>query len=260
MKQHDQAAGQPVVQVEGLRKSFGANTVLKGVDLTIRRGEVVVVMGPSGSGKTTFIRSLNFLEVPDEGAITICGTRVAVQAGAGLKREQRRRVREIRQKTAMVFQSFNLFSHMTVIKNIIEGPVQVKGVGKDEAIQQARALLRQVGLAEKENEYPSRLSGGQKQRVAIARALAMKPEVIFFDEPTSALDPELRDEVLSVMRKLADEGMTMVVVTHEVRFARDVADRVVFMEGGVVLEDAPSASFFDAPASERIRQFLRRVA
>lgn len=255
-----QEAGQAVVQVEGLYKSFGANAVLKGVTVTIGRGEVVVVMGPSGSGKTTFVRSLNFLEIPDKGDITICGTHVSVQNGAaGLKRAQHKQVRDIRRKTAMVFQSFNLFAHMTALKNIIEGPVQIKGVRREDAIVQARALLSQVGLAEKENEYPSRLSGGQKQRVAIARALAMNPEVILFDEPTSALDPELRDEVLTVMRNLAKGGMTMIIVTHEVRFAREVADRVIFMEGGVVVEDASSEAFFNQPSNDRIRQFLRRV-
>jgi len=253
------AACTPVVQVSGLHKSFGANTVLKGVDLTIQPGEVVVIMGPSGSGKTTLIRSLNFLEVPDRGEITICGTRVVIDGHTGLTRAQRHLIRDIRQKTAMVFQSFNLFTHMTVIKNVIEGPTQVKGDDKRQALVQARELLRQVGLADKENAYPNHLSGGQKQRVAIARALAMRPQVIFFDEPTSALDPELRDEVLSVMRKLADEGMTMIVVTHEVRFARDVADRVVFIEDGVVLADVTAASFFDAPVSDRIRKFLRKV-
>ncbi|RYX90315.1 MAG: amino acid ABC transporter ATP-binding protein [Comamonadaceae bacterium] len=233
---------------------------MKGVSLTIRRGEVVVVMGPSGSGKTTFIRCLNFLETPDQGDVRICGSEVTISdTQKRLTRDQHQQIRDIRRKTAMVFQSFNLFVHMTVIENIIEGPVHTKGVSRESAVAQARKLLQQVGLSEKENEYPSRLSGGQKQRVAIARALAMNPEVILFDEPTSALDPELRDEVLSVMRKLAEGGMTMIVVTHEVRFAREVADRVIFMEGGVVVEDAPSAAFFDQQANERVRQFLRRV-
>jgi len=254
------AAHACMVRVSGLHKSFGNNKVLRGVDLAVKPGEVVVIMGSSGSGKTTLIRSLNFLEVPDCGEVTVCNTRLVIDAGTSLTREQRRLIRDIRQKTAMVFQSFNLFTHMTVVKNIIEGPTQVKGADRSQALQQARALLRQVGLADKEHEYPNRLSGGQKQRVAIARALAMRPQVIFFDEPTSALDPELRDEVLNVMRKLADEGMTMIVVTHEVRFARDVADRVIFLEDGVVLADMAAENFFDAPANDRIRQFLGKVA
>ncbi|BFO53725.1 amino acid ABC transporter ATP-binding protein [Acidovorax sacchari] len=248
----------PIVRVRGLAKSFGSNQVLKSVDLSVNRGEVVVIMGPSGSGKTTFIRSLNFLEMPDQGHIEICATGITAP-GTGTDTATRKGIQAIRQKTAMVFQSFNLFPHMTVLGNIIEGPVSVKGVRKDAARRRGRALLEKVGLGHKADEYPGRLSGGQKQRVAIARALAMEPEVIFFDEPTSALDPELRDEVLKVMRDLAREGMTMLVVTHETRFARDVADRIVFMEGGHVLEDTTPAEFFGPDASERCRQFLGRI-
>lgn len=248
----------PIVRVSGLAKSFGSNQVLKNVGLSVDRGEVVVVMGPSGSGKTTFIRSLNFLEMPDQGRIEVCGTQIN-DPGARPDAATRRSIQAIRQKTAMVFQSFNLFPHMTALENIIEGPVSVKGLKKDAARERGRALLEKVGLAHKADEYPGRLSGGQKQRVAIARALAMEPEVIFFDEPTSALDPELRDEVLKVMRDLAREGMTMLVVTHETRFARDVADRIVFMEGGHVLEDTTPAEFFGPNATERSRQFLGRI-
>jgi cystine transport system ATP-binding protein len=247
------------VRVSGLAKSFGANPVLRGIDLVVSQGEVVVIMGPSGSGKTTFIRSLNFLEVPDSGSIEICGIQVN-GTGDRLDRAARQKALQIRQKTAMVFQSFNLFPHMTALGNVIEGLVSVKGIGKAAAREQGRALLHRVGLLEKADDYPGRLSGGQKQRVAIARALAMQPQVIFFDEPTSALDPELRDDVLQVMRELANEGMTMLVVTHETRFARDVADRVVFMEGGYVVEDTKPEKFFGSAASERCRQFLGRIS
>lgn len=244
------------VSVRGLAKSFGANQVLRGVDLSVRQGEVVVIMGPSGSGKTTFIRSLNFLEAPDRGSVELCGISIdAAESGA----QQRRKVRAIRQRSAMVFQSFNLFPHMTALENVIEGLLSVRGMAREPARERGRALLAKVGLSDKAGEYPGRLSGGQKQRVAIARALAMDPEVILFDEPTSALDPELRDDVLAVMRELAAEGMTMLVVTHEVRFAREAADRIVFMEGGYIVEDCPPARFFGPEASARSRQFLGRL-
>jgi L-cystine transport system ATP-binding protein len=248
----------PILSVRGLAKRFGQNPVLRSVDLQVRKGEVVVIMGPSGSGKTTFIRSLNFLEMPDSGSVEICG--IAIDgSGARPDGATRRRITAVRQRTAMVFQSFNLFPHMTALGNVIEGMVSVKGVGREAACTRGRELLGKVGLAHKADEYPARLSGGQKQRVAIARALAMDPEVIFFDEPTSALDPELRDDVLKVMRDLARDGMTMLVVTHETRFARDVADRIVFMEGGHVMEDTTPARFFGPQASERSRQFLGRI-
>ncbi|MDR6585998.1 amino acid ABC transporter ATP-binding protein [Herbaspirillum sp. BH-1] len=251
-------AAQCTVRVRGLAKAFGTNQVLRNVNLEVARGEVVVIMGPSGSGKTTFIRSLNLLELPDRGSIEICGVELAEPAALP-PRERRRKTLQIRQQTAMVFQSFNLFPHMTALQNVIEGLVSVKGVAREEARRRGLALLGKVGLAEKADAYPGKLSGGQKQRVAIARALAMEPEVILFDEPTSALDPELRDDVLNVMRELAKEGMTMLVVTHETRFARDVADRIVFMEGGHVLEDTTPEHFFGAQASERCRQFLGRL-
>ncbi|WP_198082983.1 amino acid ABC transporter ATP-binding protein [Variovorax sp. E3] len=243
------------VQVRNLAKSFGANNVLRQIDLTVSRGEVVVIMGPSGSGKTTLIRSLNFLEMPDRGTVRMCGIEIA-DAGPKPSAETRRRMREIRRRTAMVFQSFNLFPHMTAVENVIEGMVSVQGLRKAAALPRGRELLAQVGLLEKADEYPGRLSGGQKQRVAIARALAMNPEVILFDEPTSALDPELRGEVLKVMRDLAGKGMTMLVVTHETHFARDVADRIIFMEGGVIVDDAPPAQFFGPATSQRAKDFL----
>ncbi|KAF1037441.1 MAG: Arginine transport ATP-binding protein ArtM [Herbaspirillum frisingense] len=249
---------QCTVRVTGLAKAFGQNQVLKQVDLEVVKGEVVVIMGPSGSGKTTFIRSLNLLEMPDHGSIGICGVELAEPALMRAS-ELRRKTQQIRLKTAMVFQSFNLFPHMTALENVIEGLISVKGIPKATARERGMALLGKVGLLEKAASYPAKLSGGQKQRVAIARALAMEPEVILFDEPTSALDPELRDDVLGVMRSLAQDGMTMLVVTHETKFARDVADRVVFMEGGHILEDVPPETFFGAGASERCKQFLGRL-
>lgn len=246
------------IRVEGLHKRFGQLEVLKGIDMTLRRGEVVVMMGPSGSGKTTLIRCMNFLEEPDAGRVTVCGLEVPCGKQAR-SRERTRRIREIRTHAAMVFQQFHLFPHMTALGNVIEGPITVRKMPRAEAIALGARLLARVGLASKRDEYPSRLSGGQKQRVAIARALAMEPEVVLFDEPTSALDPELHEEVLQVMRELARDGMTMVVVTHEVRFAQDVADRVLFMDGGSILEEAPPDQFFSRPQHPRARSFLRLV-
>ncbi|MFC4467798.1 amino acid ABC transporter ATP-binding protein [Streptomyces xiangluensis] len=247
------------IDIRGLHKRFGALEVLKGVDLTVARGEVVVVMGPSGSGKTTLIRCMNLLEEPDAGTVAICGC--SVECGGAVRRRERvRKVRTIRHRTAMVFQQFNLFPHMTALGNVIEGPLSVRRMHKDAAVALGRELLDRVGLTDKAAEYPSRLSGGQKQRVAIARALAMEPEVVLFDEPTSALDPELHAEVLEVMRELAHDGMTMVVVTHEVEFAREVADRVVFMDGGVVLESGRPQDFLNHPVHPRAKAFLRLVA
>ncbi|MEV4013425.1 amino acid ABC transporter ATP-binding protein [Nonomuraea angiospora] len=244
-----------MVSVRGLCKRFGDLEVLKGVDLDVARGEVVVVMGPSGSGKTTLIRCLNLLEEPEAGTVRVCGTELACGG-----RHPVRQVRELRRRTAMVFQQFNLFPHLTALQNVMEGPISVRRVPRAQAATRGRELLARVGLEDKCDCYPAKLSGGQKQRVAIARALAMEPEVILFDEPTSALDPELHAEVLQVMRELAREGMTMVVVTHETAFAREVADRVVFMDGGTVIEQGPPSSFFTAPGHPRVRAFLRLVA
>ncbi|MDF3917861.1 amino acid ABC transporter ATP-binding protein [Salinicola salarius] len=247
------------VRANNVSKSFGNVEVLKGVDIEVRAGEVVVVLGPSGSGKTTLLRSLNLLEIPDGGSLEVCGHHVDIPADKRFDRAARREIALLRQRTAMVFQSFNLFPHMTALQNVIEGLISVKRIPRDQALMRGLELLAQVGLADKRDSYPSSLSGGQKQRVAIARGLAMDPEVIFFDEPTSALDPELRDEVLGVMRELADQGMTMLVVTHEVRFAREVADRVIFMEGGRIQKDCDKEAFFGAESGERIRQFLGRL-
>ncbi|WP_341962664.1 amino acid ABC transporter ATP-binding protein [Pseudomonas sp. RC10] len=246
------------VRVTGLSKSFGDLAVLKNVDLEVQAGQVVVILGPSGSGKTTLLRSLNLLEKPDAGTLEVCGFRVEIPRSGRFDRATRKQVALLRQKTAMVFQSFNLFPHMTALENVMEGLLSVKKVSKAQALERGRHLLDQVGLADKADSYPAKLSGGQKQRVAIARGLSMDPEVIFFDEPTSALDPELRDEVLGVMRELANSGMTMLVVTHELRFAREAADRVVFMENGVVVKDCSTEAFFGEESGERIQQFLRR--
>ena len=251
------AEEKPQIRVRALRKRFGRLEVLRGIDVDVRRGEVVVVMGVSGSGKTTLIRCLNFLEDPDEGHVEVCGREVI--CGGRRSRQRMAQIRHIRMHVGMVFQSFNLFPHLTALGNVIEGLVTVKKMPKTEAVALGERMLARVGLLEKRDEYPSRLSGGQKQRVAIARAIAMQPEVVLFDEPTSALDPELHEEVLQVMRELARDGMTMVVVTHEIAFAREVADRVVFMDEGKIVEEGVPAEFFAHARHPRARSFLRLV-
>lgn len=237
-----------MIRLEGLVKSFGDLRVLKGIDLLVQESEVVCLVGASGSGKSTLLRCLNFLEENDGGKIYIGGKAVDPKNDD---------LNKIRERVGMVFQHFNLFPHMTVLENVIEAPVQVKKVPKEQAIRDAKALLEKVGLAEKADVYPGKLSGGQKQRVAIARALAMKPDIMLFDEATSALDPELVEEVLRTMRGLAQEGMTMVVVTHEMNFAREVADTVVFLHGGSIIEKAPAAEFFANPREPQTQSFLQ---
>lgn len=239
-----------MIKIKGLDKHFGSLHVLKGIDLHVHPGEVVVVIGPSGSGKSTLLRCINRLEEPTGGEITVAGEKVPA-GGRNLDR--------IREELGMVFQRFNLFPHMNVLKNVMLGPVKVRGMAEKDAQALAVKLLEKVGLQDKAQAYPAHLSGGQQQRVAIARALAMQPKAMLFDEPTSALDPELVGEVLSVMKSLADEGMTMMVVTHEMSFAREVAHRVIFMDGGKIVEEGSPEQIFTAPREERTRSFLRKV-
>jgi len=239
-----------VIRVENLHKSFGDNNVLNGIDIEINKGDVLVVVGPSGSGKSTFLRTLNLLEQPTAGNIYFNDVDIT---------DKKVNINIHRQKMGMVFQQFNLFANMTVLKNMTLSPMKVLGISKEEAEKRAMELLERVGLAEKANAYPSQLSGGQKQRVAIVRALCMQPEVMLFDEPTSALDPEMVGEVLDVMKSLANEGMTMVIVTHEMGFAREVANRVVFIDEGIIMEEAPPEEFFGHPKSPRLKEFLSKV-
>jgi polar amino acid transport system ATP-binding protein len=251
----------PVIRAEDVHKKFHALEVLRGINLTVDGGEVVVIMGPSGSGKSTFLRCLNHLEKIDGGRIEINGHFIGYrQASDGrLIEESDRKVARQRQEIGMVFQRFNLFPHMTVIENVMTGPTLVRRISKQAARDRAMELLEQVGLPEKAGVYPAKLSGGQQQRVAIARALAMDPKVMLFDEPTSALDPELVGEVLDTMKALASTGMTMVCVTHEVGFAREVADRAVLMDGGVVVEEGKPEVFFTSPQHDRTKQFLSKI-
>ena len=250
--------GETVVRATGIEKYFGRNHVLRGIDLEVRRREAVMIIGRSGSGKTTLLRCINFLEEPTSGSVEVDGLRVDADPLHARSRRHREQIRQIRLRTGMLFQEFNLFPHMTALGNCIEAPMRVRGFRRDEAVATAEKFLDQVGLLEKRDEYPSRLSGGQKQRAAIARALCMEPKVLLFDEPTSALDPELIGEVLKVMEELAHEGTTMIVVTHEMHFAREAADRVVFMEDGVIMEQGPPEQVLNDPHQEQTRNFLRR--
>ena len=249
-----------MIEARHIVKSFGENRVLDDVSLTLGRGEVVAVIGPSGSGKSTFLRCLNHLEVIDGGSLHIEGDLLAEAVpGEPSRYVADAEVRRLCRRMGMVFQSFNLFPHMTVLQNVIEAPMTVKGMKRDVIVPRAEELLRKVGLLNKRDNYPNRLSGGQKQRVAIARALAMEPDIMLFDEPTSALDPELTVEVLRTMRQLADEHMTMLVVTHEMGFAREVAHRVIFMDQGKIVEEAPADTFFNTPQHARTRAFLGQM-
>ena len=249
-----------MIEVRELSKRYGTLHVLKGMNFAVAKGEVVVVLGPSGSGKSTLLRCINLLEEFDDGEIRIDDDTIGYRLDAQGRRRRRSEVENarLREQVGMVFQSFNLFPHRTALQNVMMGPVQVRGIRRQQAAQLAHALLAKVGLSDKAGEYPARLSGGQQQRVAIARSLAMQPKVMLFDEVTSALDPELVGEVLRVIRQLAQEGMTMVIVSHEIPFARDVADRIVFMDQGVIVEEGPPTRLLSDPASPRLKLFLRR--
>jgi glutamate transport system ATP-binding protein len=250
MSEGGKPAGGRLVELDAVRKSFGDNVVLDGIDLTIDRGEVVVIAGPSGSGKSTMLRCINGLETIDEGEVRFDGQSVS-RAGKSLNR--------LRSEIGMVFQQFNLFAHKTVMQNVTLAPIEVRGLSKGQAHDRGRKLLERVGISEKADAFPADLSGGQQQRVAIARALAMEPKLMLFDEPTSALDPEMIREVLDVMRDLARDGMTMAVVTHEMGFAREVCDRIVFIDDGHIVEQAPPKEFFEAAQSERARDFVDKI-
>jgi len=238
-----------MIKLENVHKSFGKNEVLKGIDLHIEKGQVVVIIGPSGSGKSTVLRTMNYLEDPTSGKVIV----------DGMDLSDKSKLNEVRTEVGMVFQNFNLFPHMTVMENLTLAQTKVRKTSSDEAKKIGQILLDRVGLKDKANAYPDSLSGGQKQRVAIARALAMKPKVMLFDEPTSALDPEMVREVLDVMKSLAEEGMTMVIVTHEMGFAKEVADRVLFVDGGLILEDDTPEKVFDAPTNDRTKLFLSKI-
>jgi ABC-type polar amino acid transport system ATPase subunit len=252
------AGAKPIIHVERLEKYFGRNHVLRGVNLDVYPKETICLIGRSGSGKSTLLRCINFLEEPSAGAVEVDGLRVDADPLHARSRRHREQIRQIRLRAQMVFQEFNLFPHMSVIDNLIEAPIRVKGVSRPKAIETAERFLEKVGLMEKRDEFPARLSGGQKQRVAIARALTMEPRVLLFDEPTSALDPELVGEVLKVMEDLAHEGTTMIVVTHEMAFAREAADRVYLIDAGVFAEAGPPEELLDSPRDERTKLFLRR--
>jgi polar amino acid transport system ATP-binding protein len=252
------AAGDLVVEARGIQKSFGGVHVLRGLDLTVRRHETVVIVGPSGSGKTTFLRCLNLLESPTQGTVRVGDIEVAADPLGQGGRERGQRVRKLRAQVGMVFQEFNLFPHMTVLENCIEAPMSVKGIPRAEAVETAERYLEKVHLVDKRYEHSARLSSGQKQRAAIARALCMAPQLLLFDEPTSALDPELVGEVVAVMEELAHEGATMIVVTHQILFARAAADRVLFMQEGRIVEQGPPAQVLEEPQEELTRRFLRR--
>jgi octopine/nopaline transport system ATP-binding protein len=248
----------PTLSVTNLCKRFGPLEVLRGISLSAHQGDVIAILGASGSGKSTLLRCINFLEIPDRGTVTVCGEAVAMKTtrrGRPVPQDLKQ-VERVRTKLAMVFQQFNLWSHMTILENVVEAPLHVLKVPRREALARAEAYLRKVGIHEKLNAYPAHLSGGQQQRAAIARALAMEPAVLLFDEPTSALDPELVGEVLQVIRDLAEEGRTMIVVTHEMGFAREVSSRVIFLHQGQVEEDGPPREVFKAPRSDRFRQFI----
>ena len=248
-----------LLEMKHVKKTFDNLEVLKDISIEVKEGEVVAIIGPSGSGKSTFLRCATLLETMDEGTLAYCGESATLNTSGATEYVDKNTLHHLKNDFGLVFQNFNLFPHFSVLKNVIDAPVNVQKRNKDEVIAEARELLSKVGLENKEDNYPGQLSGGQQQRVAIARALAMHPKMLFFDEPTSALDPELVGDVLNVMKDLAKDGMTMAVVTHEMGFAREVADRVIFMEGGIVLEDKSPQEMFTNPEHERTREFLKRI-
>ena len=248
-----------LLEMKHVKKTFDNLEVLKDISIEVKEGEVVAIIGPSGSGKSTFLRCATLLETMDEGTLDYCGESATLNTSGATEYVDKNTLHHLKNDFGLVFQNFNLFPHFSVLKNVIDAPVNVQKRNKDEVIAEARELLSKVGLENKEDNYPGQLSGGQQQRVAIARALAMHPKMLFFDEPTSALDPEMVREVLDVMKSLADEGMTMVIVTHEMGFAKEVADRVLFVDGGQILEDGTPAQVFDAPTSDRTKLFLSKI-
>ncbi len=248
-----------MITVRGLRKQFGSHHLFRGIDLEVRKNEVVVLIGPSGSGKSTFLRCINGLELFQAGEISVAGIAIHSAAKTRLTQQERETIRQVRLKIGMVFQQFNLFLHLTVLENIIEAPMRVRGRSRAESVEEAMTLLKRIGLERKAESYPGRLSGGEQQRVAIVRALAMKPEAMLFDEPTSSLDPEMVGEVLTVIRGLVNEGMTTLIATHEMGFAREIADRVVVFDQGEIVETGPPDAIFTSPKKERTQNFLSRV-
>ena len=249
-----------MIQVKGLKKNFGSLEVLKDISIEVNEGEVVAIIGPSGSGKSTFLRCATLLENMDEGTLSYCGDSATINESGAAQYVDKKKLHSIRNNFGLVFQNFNLFPHFSVLKNVIDAPINVQKRDKAEVTAEARELLKKVGLENKEDSYPGQLSGGQQQRVAIARALAMNPKMLFFDEPTSALDPEITAGILKLLRELANEKMTMVIVTHEIDFARNVADRVIFMDGGVIVEGGKPQDVIDNPKSERTKAFLQKMA
>jgi len=249
-----------LLEMKHVKKKFDNLEVLKDISIEVKEGEVVAIIGPSGSGKSTFLRCATLLETMDEGTLAYCKESATLNESGSTRYADKKKLHEIKNDFGLVFQNFNLFPHFSVLKNVIDAPINVQKRDKDEVIAEARELLRKVGLENKEDNYPGQLSGGQQQRVAIARALAMNPKILFFDEPTSALDPEITAGILKLLRALADEKMTMVIVTHEIAFARNVADRVIFMDGGVIVEEGRPEDVIDNPKSERTRSFLQKMA
>ena len=249
-----------LLEMKHVKKTFGSLEVLKDISIEVNEGEVVAIIGPSGSGKSTFLRCATFLENMDEGTLSYCGESATINESGAAQYVDKKKLHSIRNNFGLVFQNFNLFPHFSVLKNVIDAPINVQKRDKAEVIAEARELLKKVGLKNKEDSYPGQLSGGQQQRVAIARALAMNPKMLFFDEPTSALDPEITAGILKLLRELANEKMTMVIVTHEIDFARNVADRVIFMDGGVIVEEGKPQDVIDNPKSERTKAFLQKMA